>query len=398
MNEHDRFYTDIPEADQFSAAFSTRWYRPLPDDWIIAATDVIDSTVAIQEGRYKDVTIAGALGTIAVSNLTGGLDFPFVFGGDGMVFLLPASYRESVLDVLSETITAVRELSGLRLRGGVATASDIYGMGGELFVGRMVVTERYTQAMLSGSGYEFVDDLLKGRRDGPFEHADESHRSSQRTRADFTGFSCRWLDIPSSYGETLSLIVRPHPEKGHHGLEALQNVSDELDAIVRDSEAGHPLSVELQRPAGIAAEGVKAEARFAARKDRGLGYLLHILRIRIEIALVWMTIQLRLPFQVLGKQVKDIPQENIDNSDVRKFDGTVKMTLSVTPDGRRRVQEVLDRREGNREVLYGFHIADRAIMTCLIHPNKSDEVHFVDAADGGYAMAAVMLKEKLATI
>lgn len=398
MNDHDQFYGELPEADQFSAAFSSQWYRPLPKDWIIAATDVVNSTVAIHDGRYKDVTIAGALGTIAVSNLTGGLDFPFVFGGDGMIFLLPAEYRESVLDVLSETIKAVRELSGLELRGGVATARDIYTMGGELFVGRMLVTQRYTQAMLSGTGYEIVDQLLKGRRDGPFEHASESRLESQSVRADFSGFTCRWLDIPSRYGETLSLIVRPHPAAGTRGLEMLQIVSDQLESIVRDSEAGHPLSVHLQRPAGIGAAGVKAEARFAARNDRGLRYVLHLLRIRVEIALVWATISLRLPFRVVGKRVKDIPQDNIDNADVRKFDGTVKMTLSVTPDGRRRIQELLDRREVSQEVLYGLHVSDRAIMTCLIHPNKSDEVHFVDAADGGYAMAASVLKEKLTAI
>jgi hypothetical protein len=35
---------------------------------------------------------------------------------------------------------------------------------------------------------------------------------------------------------------------------------------------------------------------------------------------------------------------------------------------------------------------DRAIMTCINHNNNFDEAHFVDAADGGYAMAARMLK------
>jgi hypothetical protein len=36
-------------------------------------------------------------------------------------------------------------------------------------------------------------------------------------------------------------------------------------------------------------------------------------------------------------------------------------------------------------------------MTCMVHSASSGEVHFVDGADGGYAMAAKMLKAKLRT-
>ena len=34
-------------------------------------------------------------------------------------------------------------------------------------------------------------------------------------------------------------------------------------------------------------------------------------------------------------------------------------------------------------------------MTCLVFERMGSQVHFVDAADGGYAMAAVGLKKQL---
>ncbi len=71
------FYHDLPEAPSFGAVFTEDYFKPLPPSWFIATTDVVNSTTAIAAGRYRDVTIAGTLGTIALANRLGSLDFPF---------------------------------------------------------------------------------------------------------------------------------------------------------------------------------------------------------------------------------------------------------------------------------------------------------------------------------
>ena len=43
-------------------------YRPIPDDWTIGFADVIGSTKAIKEGRYKAVNMVGAGVIAAVAN------------------------------------------------------------------------------------------------------------------------------------------------------------------------------------------------------------------------------------------------------------------------------------------------------------------------------------------
>jgi hypothetical protein len=82
--EHSRTYSDFSSILDYSA------YDPLPHDWLIGITDVIDSGSAIQRGAYQDVNYAGASVIAAVGNAWGTYDFPFTFGGDGAAFALPA--------------------------------------------------------------------------------------------------------------------------------------------------------------------------------------------------------------------------------------------------------------------------------------------------------------------
>ncbi len=89
-----------------------------------------------------------------------------------------------------------------------------------------------------------------------------------------------------------------------------------------------------------------------------------------------------------------IRRENLQNADVYKIDGTLKMTIAATSEQRRRITASLEELRSAGLIRYGYHTSDRAIMTCLIHTNHNDEVHFVDSADGGYALAARMLKSQ----
>jgi len=46
-------------------------------------------------------------------------------------------------------------------------------------------------------------------------------------------------------------------------------------------------------------------------------------------------------------------------------------------------------------VAYGTHQASAALMTCLVRSYDGDHLHFVDGADGGYALAAKQMKAQL---
>ena len=70
-------------------------YTPLPPDWSIGVADIVQSTKAIAENRYKAVNMAGAAVIAAVTNALGNREFPFVFGGDGASFAVSPGDHEN---------------------------------------------------------------------------------------------------------------------------------------------------------------------------------------------------------------------------------------------------------------------------------------------------------------
>ncbi len=55
----------------------------------------------------------------------------------------------------------------------------------------------------------------------------------------------------------------------------------------------------------------------------------------------------------------------------------------------------LERQHEAGDIVYGIHTAKSTILTCLITNYDGNHVHFVDGADGGYALAAKQLKSEL---
>jgi hypothetical protein len=84
------------------------------------------------------------------------------------------------------------------------------------------------------------------------------------------------------------------------------------------------------------------------------------------------------------------------NTDFRKFDGSLRLVLTGTRSQRAELTAYLDGLREWGELAYGMHVARAALMTCLIEEREGAHFHFVDAAGGGYASAAMSLKRSLA--
>ena len=91
-------------------------YTPLPDDWTVGIADVVQSTKAIAEKRYKAVNMAGAAVIAALTNALGGREFPFVFGGDGASFAVSPRDAEIAREALAATAAWAGSELGLTLR------------------------------------------------------------------------------------------------------------------------------------------------------------------------------------------------------------------------------------------------------------------------------------------
>lgn len=157
----DGFYAGLPVFRDFTHVMDPALFRPLPDDWVVGAADVVQSTRAIAENRYKAVNMAGAAVIVAVTNALQDRDFPFVFGGDGASFaVLPEAVRPA-RQALAETATWVKEDLDLTLRIGMVAVSDIRAQGHDVRVARYAPSENISIAMFSGGGIAWADSAMK---------------------------------------------------------------------------------------------------------------------------------------------------------------------------------------------------------------------------------------------
>src|SRR3712207_4381804 len=97
------FYGGLPVVDSFTRLADAAMYAPLPAGWVLGLADIVRSTEAIEAGRYKAVNTAAAALIAGMSNALPGVDFPFVFAGDGAAFAVPPEMADSARGVLAAT-------------------------------------------------------------------------------------------------------------------------------------------------------------------------------------------------------------------------------------------------------------------------------------------------------
>ncbi|MEL6926382.1 MAG: DUF3095 family protein, partial [Bacteroidota bacterium] len=163
------FYRELPFIEHFGDFFGAATPGAVPGDWWVVITDVVESTRAIEEGRYKDVNIAGGLVVMAISNICTGLDFPYVFGGDGATCLIPSYLHDQVADILYSTREKVEQYFDLDLRVGMVQVQALYDAGYDLRISKIQVSNYYEQAILDGTALDAAEHWIKqDPTDNPF--------------------------------------------------------------------------------------------------------------------------------------------------------------------------------------------------------------------------------------
>jgi hypothetical protein len=100
-------------------------------------------------------------------------------------------------------------------------------------------------------------------------------------------------------------------------------------------------------------------------------------------------------FKFNGYDPEQHKQKIVITSDYKKFDGSLKMIISVDSEEKKELLRRLDKLEVQKKILYGAHYTNRSLITCLVFAKTNQEVHFIDAAEGGYALAAKEFKSKM---
>ncbi|WP_315795899.1 DUF3095 domain-containing protein [Bradyrhizobium sp. SZCCHNRI3043] len=374
------YYASIPVFRGFARLMEPQLYQPVPDDWLIGTADIVESTKAIADKRYKAVNMAGAAVIAAVTNALEGREFPFVFGGDGASFAVSPDDEAAAREALASTATWVKEDLALAMRVALVPVTAIRAQGLDVRVARYGPSANLSYAMFAGGGLGWAETAMKR---GEFAIPP----APSGAQPDLSGLSCRFEEIPAARGVILSVLVLPAPSAD---AQAYRKVIEEIITLTeRSPDAGRPVPAGAPAlrwpPQGFGYEVRAARGLLFSRWARVLGRTLFVYAVmRFNIS--------------IGGFVPDLyKQQVVENSDFRKYDDALRMILDCTDELAQELERRLGAAASRGIVRYGLHRQDAAMMTCFTPSAiRPDHVHFIDGARGGYASAATALKAAVA--
>jgi hypothetical protein len=184
----------------------------------------------------------------------------------------------------------------------------------------------------------------------------------------------------------LSLVVTPGAQAK---AETFRAAIEEIARIVEKTpDASRP--VPGQR---LGFTWPPAGADLEARASRRAGESVRARKLKVLVRTLLYFLVMRLNITVGAFIPAKYTRELIDNSDFRKFDDALRMVLDCTPELAGEIERHLKDCAAKDIVRYGTHRQGAAMMTCFTpSPTRSNHVHFIDGAMGGYAMAASAMK------
>jgi len=373
----ESFYASTAVFRGFGSLMDPGLYAPLPDGWSIGSADIVDSTRAIDEQRYKEVNVAGAAVIAAVKNALGGRDFPFVFAGDGASFAVSPDDLDLAREALAATAAWVKDDLDLAMRVALVPVAAIRAEGFDVRVARFAPSPNVTYAMFTGGGLGWAEAAMKR---GAFAVAPAPRGS----HPDLSGLSCRFAEIGSVRGVILSVLVVPSRETEAGAFRAL--IEQVIDLVERSPEAGRPVPAGGP-PSRWPPKGLDLEARAA----RGGPLLLRRANLLLLTLMAYLVMRFRI--SIGGFVPENYLREVVENSDFRKYDDGLRMILDCTVELADAIEQRLSVAAAAGIARYGLCRQDAAMMTCFTPSAlQSDHVHFIDGARGGYASAAMALK------
>jgi hypothetical protein len=378
MADQKDFYVSLPLFSDFAEVVRAENFSPLPDEWYVGFTDVTGSTAAIAAGRYKAVNMVGAGAIAAVANALGRRPFPFVFGGDGVSLAVSGADAPATSDALAAMASFAHAEFKLDLRVAMIPLSEIRASRNDVRVARFAASEHCVYAMFSGGGLTWFEAQAKnGRYALPVAPPD--------ARPDLSGLSCRWGVAPARNGVVLSVIVAPRGDDPRFTSLVGEIVKMALDA----SASERPVTVDRL---GVATPLRAIELEASALRASGGSRLSTIAKAAFSfmLGITFHRFKLRAGVFDAGAYAADVAA----NADFRKFDDGLRMTLDCSPAFADNLEAKLS---GAEEFAYwGVFRQKSAQITCFVPSiTERDHVHFVDGAEGGYALAAKALKSRM---
>lgn len=382
------FYSNLTPFADFAEVTNREKFRALPEDWLIVIADISNSTDAVSKGALKAVNIVGVAVITAIRNLATPIEIPYMFGGDGANLCIPPRIRDKTQQALVATRHLAQQRFGLNLRIGLVSVQEIRAAKYDVRVAKHRLSEFYFQAAFAGGGMEYAETMLKkvgieqlGMVDNIPPH-----------EADYDGLECRWDQVPSKHGETIALIVKAIGDSPAQTGKIYDLVIQQLASIYGQDEKCRPVHAGGLR-LSFNSQKLSHEIRIRNTDLSPDNQRKHLYRLRGKNLLGWFLMLFRLRTGEIrwGRYQRDL----ISNTDFKKFDGTLRQVISGTPGQRHQLVSFLQGLYQQGKCVFGIHVSDAALITCMIDSRAGEHYHFVDSVGGGYTSAAEAMKRQL---
>lgn len=370
-------YSEIVPFQNFGEVVNPERYRPLPSDWIVALADVVGSTQAISAGKYKAVNAAGAAVIAAVRNALPSVALPFSFGGDGATVAVSRTNADIVGDALARTAAWVEDSLGLTMRIAQVPIVAIREAGADVRVARFAASDNVAYAMFAGGGLTWAEAQAKA---GMFNMA----RAARGMMPNLDGLYCGFAPVKAKHDVILSVIVIPVEDN----LSFAGVVSHLLMLLTGTGDGGRPLPDAAPLP--LWRGGGLEDALAGVDADRGA-----LARIADVIRAGTKRLVLSAGIPIGEFRPRRYLRQLVENTDFRKFEDGLRMTVDCSSATADALEACLSLARESGACRFGIHRQGSANLTCYVPSRiRSDHVHFVDGATGGFAAAAAKLKEQ----
>ncbi|MDZ4696282.1 MAG: DUF3095 domain-containing protein [Deltaproteobacteria bacterium] len=387
---NEDFYALLDEISEFDEVVTASLHRPVPDDWHVVISDVRGSTAAIEAGRYRDVNALGVAGIVALRNAMPDLDLPYVFGGDGATLLVPGSRITAVQTALRGLRNVARDAFTMNLRVSHVPVAELRRQGHPLAVGRYRLSRNVVLAAFSGSGFSTAETWIKD----PVIGQGFAVSAEGPAEANLSGFECRWQPVASQRGSVVSLLVVATGQDPVFRESTYHEILREIASVVGDAPT-KPVTADNLKLKTLTGD-FSTEARLRTGATSGPAYARAHRAARNAAVVGRGLMSLGLKFGAFnGATYK---REVLENTDFRKFDEALRMILDLRAEEIETLDRYLAGRHEAGDLCYGMHQSGEALVTCMVGSYSGNHVHFVDGANGGYALAAKPLKEQLKAI
>jgi hypothetical protein len=381
----DGFYADIDAFDDFAGIADIENYRRAPDDWHVVIADVVSSTTAIAEGRYKDVNMIGAACINAVLNISRKKSIPYVFGGDGATLMVPPERVEHAANVLLGVRDLAASKFNLNLRVGVVPVAQIHARQDvQVMVGKYRLSPGNELGVFTGGGIEIAEQWIKSGDEYLLRHSPEDNVP------DLSGLSCRWEPLASQNGIMLSLLMQARTGDDVANADLYRRLIKDIAGITDPADGQVKPVCDANMKIRWPPSNLHAEIK-ATLGHRNRGW--HAFGLYVNSLLHWALD--RFDITAGGYRGRQYRVELRDNTDYRRFDDTLRILIDCKPAQAAAIEAMLEKHARQGILRYGLHRSDSALMTCLVfNLDKGEHVHFVDGSDGGFTAAAKNMKTK----